>query len=206
MSTEFGRYPIHSKNCHSDLAEGVQAMLPRKKNTNRYVTRRSSKLYTVYEVNLQFTPTISGFSCYPTTGIVGSRPFKNRYRKVVYMLESKGLYTSRNEIRRAVNCLKFPDQDLPGAATHSRAAVECVAREVTGYPKQDLYQILKQHPDILPDPLRKEALKLWRDASNKGAHLREGGEPTYAEAEWVVDTSIKLCLYLAHKIDNVDSS
>lgn len=184
-------------------------MIPRRKNTNGDVTRRSSKLYTVYEVNLQFTPTISGFSCYPTTGIVGSRPFENRYRKVVNVLESKGLYTSRNEIQRAVNCLRFLDPDLTGAATHSRAAVECVARKVTRYPKKNLYQILKileQHPDILPAHLVEEGLELWRDASEKGAHLREGDKLTHAEAEWVVVISIKLCLYLAHKIDNVDSS
>lgn len=181
-------------------------MIPRRKNTNGDVTRRPSKLYTVYEINLQFTSTIGGFSCYPTTGIVGSRPFKNRYRKVVYMLESKGLYTSSNAIQSAVNCLKFPDQDLPGAVMHSRAVVECVAREVYGDRNLMLPQILDLHPAILPAPLVEEARKLWRDASNKGAHLREGGEPTYAEAEWVVDTSIKLCLYLAHKIDNVDSS
>lgn len=184
-------------------------MIPRRKNTNGDVTRRSSKLYTAYEVNLHFTPTISGFSCYPTTGIVGSRPFKNRYREVVFMLESKGLYASSNEIRRAVGCFnKFPDPDLTGVLQHSRAAFECVARKVTGYsnPKQKIYWILKQRPDILPDPLRKEALKLWTDASKKGAHIREGEDPTYTEAEWVVDTSIQLCMYMARKMDNGDGS
>lgn len=208
MSTEFGIYPIHSKNCQSDLAKGVYTMVPRKKNTNRYVTRRPSKLYTVYEIDLQFTSTISGFSCYPTTGIVGSRPFKNRHRKVVNVLESKGLYTSSNQIQRAVNCLnKFPDPDATGVFQHYRAALECVAREVTGCRNLTLSQILKQLPDTIPDPYLREAVcELWRYVSDRGVHLREGDEPTYAEAELIDGMFGALCLYLAHKIDNVDSS
>ena len=187
-------------------------MIPRRKNTNRYVTRRSSIRYIVYRRNLWSTSrhnTPSGCH-YRTTGIEDSKLSEYIRRIDLDTLKEKGLETSLRQLKEARgDILRRPDPDVTGAVQHSRAAVECVARKVTGYPKKNLYQILKilkQHPDILPDHLAPKARKLWKDASNRGVHLSEGDEPTYAEAERVVVSTIVLCLYLACKIDNGDGS
>ena len=133
---------------------------------------------------------------------ITSRPFEYKDRKVADVLESKGLYTSSNEIRRAIVCLYTYDPDAPGALKHARAALECVAREVTGYRRLMLKDILDQVPDMFPDPYVKEVvLKLWGYMSDKGVHRREGDDPTYDEAELVVGVSNALCLYLARKYE-----
>ena len=184
-------------------------MIPRRKNTNGDVTRRSSIRYIVYRRNLWSTSrhnTPNGCP-YRTTGIEDSKLSEYIKRIDLDTLKEKGLETSLRQLKEARgDILRRPDPDVTGAVQHSRTALECVAREVYGDRNLLLPQILDQRPDILPASYVEKARELWKDASNKGAHLREGDEPTYAEAERVVVISVELCLYLARKIDNGDGS
>lgn len=157
----------------------------------------------VYERNLVLLVALlrnnpSSFRCH-CTRITGSKLPYATWEKGLDVLERKGLETSRRELVEAgLDITRRPKPDLTGAVQHSRAALECVAREVAGARGLMLSQILEQQPDILPDPsVKKAALKLWGCASDRGGHLREGDGPTYTEAKLIVVRSWRLCLYLA---------
>lgn len=142
------------------------------------------------------------FLCH-CTRIAGSKPTHSTWEKGLDVLGSKGLETSRRELVEAGRDItRRPEPDLTGAVQHSRAALECVAREVAGHRDMTLSKILSQPPDILPDThLKEAALKLWDCASDRGVHLREGDSPTYTEAKLIVVRSWWLCLYLARKYE-----
>ena len=86
--------------------------------------------------------------------------------------------------------------DLTGAIQHALAALECVAREVTGDPKATLGVILSKDPDLLPRPLDSAAEKIWGFASERGRHLREGQELGHAEVELIVGLAAQLVTFL----------
>lgn len=110
--------------------------------------------------------------------------------------------TAQNEIHKAIQDLsRRPDRDLTGAIQHGMAALECVAREVTGNRKATLGQILKLHPDLVPPPLDDALHKLWGFASNRGRHLREGEEPAGEETELMVGVAVVIATYLARKLE-----
>lgn len=88
---------------------------------------------------------------------------------------------------------------MTGAVQHALAALECVARDACDDPKATLGEILKRHPDLLPRPLDAAVRKAWGYASEHGRHLREGREPTMAEAELLVGIASVIATYLVKK-------
>ena len=162
----------------------------------------------VYERNLVLLVALlrnnpSSFRCHYTR-ITGSKLPYATWEKGLDVLERKGLETSRRELVEAgLDITRRPKPDLTGAVQHSRAALECVAREVAGARGLVFSQILKKQPDILSDPLITEAvLKLCRYMSDRGVHRREGDDPpTFEDAELIVGISSTLCLYLARKYE-----
>lgn len=69
------------------------------------------------------------------------------------------------------------------------AALECVARDVTGDPKATLGAIIAAKPVLIPKPLDQAVEKAWGYASQYGRHLVEGGNPSIEEAELIVGIS-----------------
>ena len=115
-------------------------------------------------------------------------------------LNNAGLPTAANELRAAVADLsRRPTPDVTGAIQHATASLECVARHACGDEKATLGDLLKRNPDLIPRPLDEAIAKLWGFASENGRHLREGREPTYADAELVVSVAAATGNYLARK-------
>jgi hypothetical protein len=81
------------------------------------------------------------------------------------------------------------------------AALECVAREISGDTKSTLGEIIKRNKDLIPSPLDTAISKVWGFSSENARHVREGNIPNYAEAELVVGICSSVCTYLV-KIKN----
>jgi hypothetical protein len=121
-------------------------------------------------------------------------------RKAKSELNSSGLKTAQQELHEALMDLsRRPEPDLSGSIQHSMAALECVARKVTGNPKATLGEILKQSSDLIPKPLDDAVAKAWGYASEHARHIREGREPSYQEAELVVGLCASVSTYLVKK-------
>ena len=110
------------------------------------------------------------------------------------MLET-GRGTAAKEIHEALNDIsRRPEADITGAIQHALAALECVARDVTGRPSRTLGQLI---PDLkIPKPLDTALEKLWGFASEQGRHIREGREPRFEDAELVVMIASAVSTYL----------
>ena len=115
-------------------------------------------------------------------------------------LTKAGLPTAANELREAVSDLsRRPTPDVTGAIQHAMASLECVARSACGDEKATLGDVIKRHGDLIPRPLDEAIVKLWGFASENARHIREGREPTYADAELVVSVAAAAGNYLARK-------
>ena len=79
------------------------------------------------------------------------------------------------------------------------AALECVARDITGNSKATLGEVIKKNPTLVPKPLDQSIEKAWGFASEMGRHLREGRVPNYEEAELMVGLCSSFCIYLIKK-------
>ncbi|WP_428417392.1 AbiJ-NTD4 domain-containing protein [Methylibium sp.] len=131
----------------------------------------------------------------------GSEAFESTLKVARQELWDDGRRTASNEIHEALTDLsRRPEPDVTGAIQHALAALECVARDVTGDPKATLGQILARNPGLLPAPLDQALEKLWGFASEQGRHLREGREPAYEEAEVAVHVAAAAARYLSKKL------
>lgn len=132
--------------------------------------------------------------------IRGPKVFEQSVREAQVALAQTGRPIAHNEIHQALTDLsKRPDPDVTGAIQHAMAALECVARDVTGDGKSTLGDLLKKHPGILPPPLDTALSQIWGFASNQGRHLRENQAPDIKEAELVVGLAGSLATYLVKK-------
>lgn len=112
-------------------------------------------------------------------------------------LDAAEVPTSANEIKEAIKDLsRRPDPEITGAIQHSVAALECLCRKVTGESTMTLGRLIKENPQIVPQPLNDVVSKIFGFASIKGRHLEEGSDPTFEEAELVVHLSAAICTYL----------
>jgi hypothetical protein len=107
---------------------------------------------------------------------------------------------ANNEMREALaDISRRPSADITGAVQHSMAALECVARVVTGNPSATLGQLARRdlvNLGVQP-PLDQAVEKLWGYASGFGRHLQEGNAPNFNDAQLVVGVCAGLCVYLA---------
>lgn len=111
--------------------------------------------------------------------------------------------TAANEIHHALEDLsRRPTPDVTGSIQHALAALECVARDVTGDPNSTLGTLLKRHRGLVPSPLDIALEKLWGYASEQGRHLREGQAPAFEEAELAVMMAASVARYLVRKTSN----
>jgi hypothetical protein len=131
----------------------------------------------------------------------GSEAFEVATKKGASELRSAGKNTTANELHEALRDLsRRPNPELTGAIQHGMAALECLAKDLTGGDKETLGALVKNNPGLFPSPLGEAISKVYGFASNNGRHLKEGGDPSLDEAELIVGLSGVLCRYLAHKI------
>lgn len=130
----------------------------------------------------------------------GSETFEEIVHGAEAILEAQSLPTAKKELHEALHDLsRRPNADLTGAIQHSMAALECVAREVSGDKKANLGDIIKKYRDLIPPPLDEAVAKVWGYASENARHIREGREPTYEEAELIVGMVSSASTYLLRK-------
>ncbi len=105
-----------------------------------------------------------------------------------------------SEIHEALLDLsRRPKADTTGAVHHAMAALEAVARDVTGEENATLGAILKENPDLFPKPLDVAMTKIWGYASETARHVREGEKLEVEEAELLVAVAAAGVTYLAKK-------
>jgi hypothetical protein len=129
----------------------------------------------------------------------GSDSFQETVTKAQQELSNMGSITASNELLESKRDLsRRPEPDITGSIQHALAAIECVARTITGDPKSTLGSLLSKHPEILPEALRTALEKVWGYSSEMARHLREGRIPSLPEAEFVVGFSGLCCSYLSN--------
>lgn len=127
----------------------------------------------------------------------GSESFERTVETAESALDVAGRTTAKEEIHKALEDLsRRPSPDLTGAVHHAMGALECVAADVCGEQGETLGQIVKRHPDKFPPPLGEAVGKLYGFASEKGRHIKEGGEPAQKEAELIVGIAATVATYL----------
>lgn len=130
----------------------------------------------------------------------GTEVFEMAVRESRDELWKAGKQTTATELHEALRDLsRRPNPELTGAIQHGIAALECLSRDLTGS-KDTLGTLVKNNPTLFPPPLVEAVPKIYGYASNNGRHLREGGEPTFEEAELMVGLSGVLCRYLGRKV------
>ena len=129
----------------------------------------------------------------------GSEAFAQSLRSAVVEMQAAGRTTAAGEMHEALRDIsRRPDADVSGSIQHAMAALECVARNVTGEPNKTFGQIATKL--TLPRPLDTALEKLWGFASEQGRHLREGRQPRFEEAELVVTVASAVSVYLLRSI------
>lgn len=177
-----------------DIIEGVAAELrkyPLSPEINKYES----------EINEYFHESGIGWKMHEgLIEIRGTALYEQTVQVAEEQLNSTSLTTAQGELHEAlVDISRRPEPDITGAIQHSVAALECVARRISGEEKATLGKIISDHPDLFPKPIDKAVEKIWVYASEKGRHINEGREPAFEEALLIVEVSSALCTYLTKK-------
>ena len=150
-----------------------------------------------YELNMYFIR--KGIGWQITDGLIevrGPEPFEVAISGALDNLSESDRETAHTELREALSDLSRRPVDKTGAVQHAVAAMECVARDISGDSNATLGRLINQNPGMLPRPLDTAVEKIWGYASNRGRHLREGETISYEEAELIVTISAAVCSYL----------
>jgi hypothetical protein len=138
--------------------------------------------------------------------IRGEESFEASVRTAITVAGETGRFVAQRELHEALQDLsKRPAPDVTGAIQHGMAALECVARDVTGEPNATLGEIIKHHPGFLPAPLDKGVEKIWGFASDQARHVREGKTPDVIEAELIVGLAGSMATYLVKRAQKTSS-
>lgn len=152
------------------------------------------------DLNRLFREKGIGWELKSLDGIVfrGDPTFAIATQEAVDAFAKTGRRTAASEIREALKDIsRRPEPDRTGAIQHSMAALECVARDLTNSPNQNLGQIINGLS--LTQPLGEAIHKLWGYASQNGRHVQEGRDATAAEAELVVSVACSVAVFLLRR-------
>lgn len=131
----------------------------------------------------------------------GPEEFEHALTAAAALAAKSNRDTARAELHEArLGLSRMPAPDVTGAITHAMAALECVARDLTGQQGLTLGDWLKRNPTAFPPPLDAAVGKLWGYASEYGRHVREGRVASYEEGELVVGVAASLTAYLLRKV------
>ncbi len=132
----------------------------------------------------------------------GDQEFERVVAQAGVQIEAAGLRTAKNELEQARTDLsRRPEPDITGTVQHCMAALECVARVVSGDERATLGEIIQRHGvDIgIPRPLDTAIERMWGYASEMARHVREGRVPARDEAEFLLSISASIIAYLLQK-------
>jgi hypothetical protein len=130
----------------------------------------------------------------------GEEAFELVVKDASEALDDAGLTISKQELNEAIRALsRRPEPNLSGAVFHAMAALECVAREVTGG-KETLGSIIKKYPDLLPKPLDEAISKVWGYSSEIARHGKEERTLEREEVQLVVGLAATVATYLTQKL------
>lgn len=184
-----------------DIIEEVHRRLARGGYTVREDEESDPAEYFEEEINAYFIQNGIGWQLADGQIMMrGSEIFEDSTRDAIRALDATERSTARDEIHEAISDLsRRPEPDTTGAIQHALAALECVARDITGDSKATLGDILKRYPQLVPAPLNVSIQKAWGYASEHGRHLREGRKPKEEEAELLVGIASVVAIYLVKK-------
>ena len=129
--------------------------------------------------------------------VVASTAQHDNAARIIDGLEAAQLRTSARELREAHSDLsRRPLPDISGGIQHAGAAIECLAREISGDTKLSLGDIIKKREDLFPGAYRKMADAMWGIVSNQGRHMKEEGEASLKDALFVVGSITNLAAFL----------
>lgn len=152
------------------------------------------------DLNRLFREKGIGWELKSPDGIVfrGEATFAIATQEAADVFASSGKHTAAGEIREALKDIsRRPEPDRTGAIQHSMAALECVARDLTNSPNQNLGQIINGL--ALTQPLSDAIHKLWGYASQNGRHVQEGRNASAVEAELVVSVACSVAVFLLRR-------
>jgi hypothetical protein len=132
----------------------------------------------------------------------GEESFEKSVRTAITLTQESGRMVAERELHEALLDLsKRSNPDITGAIQHAMAALECVARDVTGDQNATLGELIKRNPGLLPTPLDKGVEKIWGYASDQARHVREWRPLDIREAELMVGLAGSLTTYLVKKFE-----
>ena len=114
--------------------------------------------------------------------------------QVPEMLANFGFPRAANEMQEAIHDLRRVPPDCTGAMQHAGAALEAIARSISGKQKCTFGQIKKLLD--LPPPMDDVAHKLWGFVSENGRHIREDRSVDFATAKFSVICICAVCEFL----------
>lgn len=132
----------------------------------------------------------------------GDEEFERSVAEANVHIELAGMQTAKSELNEArADLSRRPHPDITGTIQHCVAALECVAREVSGDQRATLGAILQRHGSAMgiPRPLDTGIGQMWGYASEMARHLREGREPDREEAEFLLGMSASIITYLLQR-------
>lgn len=129
--------------------------------------------------------------------IISSSSYEEAISVAEKTVADNSLDTAAGELREALRDLsRRPSPDVSGAIQHATAALEAVARRLSGREKLTLGQIAAKHADLFPPPMDEVVQKLWGYASEQARHGREERELNFADVQLAVGVCAVLCNHL----------
>ena len=127
----------------------------------------------------------------------GDGAFESTIREADAVLVKSGRPTAAGHLKSARRALsERPKANTAGTVAHATSSVECVLGEVTGE-SLTLGKYLDRYPKLFHPSLRKALDGIYGFASDAGArHGKEGVEPSYDEAVFVLSTCAAVCTLL----------
>jgi AbiJ N-terminal domain 4 len=132
----------------------------------------------------------------------GTQDFEAAVAHAGAHIEAAGMRTAKTELDEArADLSRRPEPDITGTVQHCMAALECVAREVSGDQRATLGIIIQRHGATIgiPRPLDTGIEQMWGYASEMARHIREGRVPAREEAEFLLSMSASIIAYLLQR-------
>jgi len=130
----------------------------------------------------------------------GDGAFESTMREADTVLVKSGRPTAAGHLKSGRRALsERPKPNTAGAVSHATSSVECVLGAITGE-SLTLGKYLNRHPELFHPALSKALDGIYGFASDAGArHGKEGIEPSYDEALFVLSTCAATCTLLTQR-------
>ena len=122
--------------------------------------------------------------------------------QVPEIVASYGFLRAANEVKEAIYDLRRVPPDCTGAMQHAGAALEAIARSISGKQKDTFGKIVNSNSLDLPPPMDQIASKLWGFVSENGRHIREDRSINFAMAKSSVICICVVCEFLVASMPN----